>query len=138
MSRDAPSPAEVVKNVIDLVNAGDLDAAETFIAPDAVNHAAAPGAQPGTAAFRQGWEALRKAFPNWTFTIEHSITDGDVVSNRYLNRGTQDGEFAGRPATGRSCTALGLDMVRVRGGKVVEHWALLDLAAMGEQLGWDG
>jgi predicted ester cyclase len=32
---------------------------------------------------------------------------------------------------------VGLDMVRVRDGLVVEHWALLDQAAIAEQLGGD-
>jgi steroid delta-isomerase-like uncharacterized protein len=127
---------EVVHRVIELLNVGDLDGAERFIAPDAVNHAAPADAERGPAGFRPAWEELRTAFPDWTFRIDDSALDGDVVFNRYTNTGTQRGAFAGHPAKDRSFTALGLDMVKVRDGQVVEHWALLDLAAMASQLGW--
>ena len=136
MTEKTNAPAEVVRRVIDLLNTGDLDAAEKLIAPDAINHAAPPGGGAGPAAFRPAWEAVRAAFPDWLFMIDQSVTDGDLVCCRYTNTGTQQGEFGGYPATGKSFSALGLDMVRVRDGRVVEHWALLDLAAMGEQLGW--
>jgi steroid delta-isomerase-like uncharacterized protein len=127
-------PTEVVRRLIDALNAGDFDRAEKYIAPDAVNHAAPPGTKPGVTGFRSAWEALRSGFPDFRFTIEHSVESGDVVASRYRNRGTQKGEFMGLPATGRSFQALGLDMVRVRDGQVVEHWALFDLAQMRAQL----
>lgn len=134
MPEAIPTPSEVVHHIIELLNRGDLDGAERFMAPDAVNHAAPPDAERGPAGFRPAWEDLRAAFPDWTFRIEDSATEGDVVCNRYVNSGTQRGAFAGYRATGRSFTALGLDMVRVRDGRVLEHWALLDLAAMAETL----
>jgi predicted ester cyclase len=131
---DVLRPTDVVRRVIDALNAGDFDRAEKYIAPDAVNHAAPPGTKRGPAAFRPAWEALRASFSDFRFTIEHSVESGETVANRYMNRGTQTGEFTGRPATGRSFQALGLDMVRVRDGQVVEHWAILDLAQIQAQL----
>lgn len=63
-------------------------------------------------------------------TIEHNVASGDTSVNRYTLRGTHT-------ASGRRYEILGLDMVRVRNGKVVEHWALLDADAMRAQLGLD-
>ncbi len=57
-------------------------------------------------------------------TIEHNVAD------RYTLRATHT-------ASGRSYEIQGLDMIRVRNGKLVEHWALADLAAMHHQLGLD-
>jgi ketosteroid isomerase-like protein len=55
-----------------------------------------------------------------------------VVSlNRYTLRGTHT-------TSGRHYEILGLDMIRVRDGKIVEHWALLDSDAMRAQLGLHG
>ena len=48
--------------------------------------------------------------------------------NRYTSRGTHT-------ATGRTYEILTIDMVRVRNGQIVEHWALRDQAAMDLQLG---
>src|SRR5687768_17135602 len=123
------SPTQVVCRVIESLNAGDFDRAESFIAADAVNHAV-PDSSSGSAAFRQAWETLWSAFPDWQFDIEESVEAGDTVANRYTNRGTHQGEFMGKSATGRSVTVLGLDLVRVRDGQVVEHWALIDQTAL--------
>jgi SnoaL-like polyketide cyclase len=40
-----------------------------------------------------------------------------------LLRGTHTGDFFGQPPTGAPFEARGLDMVRVRDGQLVEHWA---------------
>jgi predicted ester cyclase len=135
MPEDPVSPSRVVEDIVRCLNEGDLDSAQAWIAPDAVNHAE-PGSLRGIAAFRGSWERLRAAFPDWQFHIDETVADGDLVASRYTNRGTHRGEFAGHEPTGRSFVAGGIDMVRVREGLVVEHWAFLDLAAMADQLGW--
>lgn len=129
------SPAKVAQLIIEALNAGDLDTAETYIAPEAVNHAAPAGTPPGVKAFRAGWEALRAAFPDFHFVIEQSVESGDMVCSRYTDLGTHKGDFAGLPASGRRMEVLGLDMIRVRDGLVVEHWTLLDVPALMQQLG---
>jgi ketosteroid isomerase-like protein len=53
---------------------------------------------------------------------------GDVSASRYTLRGTDI-------ASGRSYEVTGLDMIRVREGRLVEHWALLGSSAMRHQLG---
>lgn len=62
--------------------------------------------------------------------IEHNVEAGDTSVNRYTLRATHT-------ATGRSYEIQGLDMIRVRNGKLVEHWALADMTAMRRQLGLD-
>lgn len=139
MPQDAApeGPAAVCRRLIEAINAGDLDLAETFIAENAVNHIAPPGTEPGVKGFRSGWDALHGAFPDWQFVIESSVEQGDTVCSRYTNRGTQEGDFFGIPASGRRMEALGLDMVRVRDGQVIEHWAVMDMAAIQAQLAPD-
>lgn len=61
-------------------------------------------------------------------TIEQNVASGGVSTNRYTLRGTD-------VASGRSYEVTGLDMIRVRNGRIVEHWALLDSSAMRHQLG---
>jgi steroid delta-isomerase-like uncharacterized protein len=129
------SPATIAQLVIEALNAGDLDTAETYIADEAVNHAAPPGTPPGPKAFRAAWEMLRGAFPDFHFVIEESVEAGELVCSRYTDSGVQKGEFAGLPASGRRMEILGLDMIRVRDGLVVEHWSLLDVPALMQQLG---
>jgi predicted ester cyclase len=63
-----------------------------------------------------------------SMTIEHNVSSGDVSVNRYTFRCIST-------ASGRGCEVTGIDMVRVRDGQLVEHWALLDSTAMRNQLG---
>ena len=49
--------------------------------------------------------------------------------------GTHEGEFMGIAATGRRMEVPGMDLVRIRDGKAVEHWGVTDNLAMMQQLG---
>ena len=49
--------------------------------------------------------------------------------------GTQHGEFAGMPASGKAFSVTTIDVVRLANGKAVEHWGATDSARMMEQLG---
>lgn len=122
-------PAEVLRRLIEAFNAGDFDRAMSYIAPDAVNHGPPP--TDGLAAWRQSWIAMQTAFPDFHADIEQTVEEGDTVCHRYTLRGTNSG---GEAPTGRRFSALGLDMVRVRNGQIIEHWALADAAGMAEQL----
>lgn len=129
------SPLEVIHQCIEHLNTNELDEAAKLIAPGAINHAA-EGNETGPEVFLGAWKALKTAFPDWNFTIIEAVATENRVMCRYENRGTQHGEFAGHPATGKTFVSLGLDCVHVEDGLVMEHWALLDLADMGKQLGW--
>ena len=50
-------------------------------------------------------------------------------------RGTQTGEFMGMPPTGKSISVGVIDIFRIAGGKIVEHWGQMDSMGMMQQLG---
>ncbi|MGH3172016.1 MAG: ester cyclase, partial [Trebonia sp.] len=51
------------------------------------------------------------------------MEDGEWVARRFTIRGTHTGDFFGQPPTGQRFEVWGMDMVRVRDGQLVEHWA---------------
>jgi predicted ester cyclase len=116
----------VVLAVIDALNRGDLDAFVQLLAPDAVDHSPLPGQGPGPEGWRHKWETLYETFPDISFTIEESVAEGGTVGTRYTMRATRNG---------RRIEALAMDVIRVRGGKVVEHWGLFDQTALSAELG---
>lgn len=128
-------PAAVVRRVVAAFNAGDLEDGLALIAPDVVDHVAPPGLPPGRDGWRRKWLDMKAAFPDMRATIEQVVARDDMVSSRYTVHGTHSGEFLGARATGRTFAVLAIDMIRVRDGRVVEHWAVSDLAAMLTQLG---
>lgn len=126
---DLLEPAAVVDQLTRAYNAGDYDAGMALIAPDAVNHGPPPMASLDE--WRQNWIAARTMFPDLHAEAEQVVVQGDLVCRRLRVTGTATG---GKSPTGHRIDVVGLDMVRVVGGLVVEHWALLDDQGMVAQL----
>ena len=74
-------------------------------------------------------------FPGYTYEIHDQIAQGDLVANRVTWRGVHSGNLAGVPATGRSIELRGINMFRVKDGRVVEQWAELDMLGLLQQIG---
>jgi predicted ester cyclase len=123
------SAAEVHRRVVELVGVSRRGEALALIDPDVLDHrGGVSGDHRGLAAWEDKWEHMYDGLQDVSVTIEHNVASGDFSVNRYTLRGTH-------AASGRGYEVTGLDMVRVRDGKLAEHWALLDSAAMGHQLG---
>jgi predicted SnoaL-like aldol condensation-catalyzing enzyme len=118
-----PEAATVHRRIIELFTAGRRAEALTLIDPHAVDHrGGAAGDHEGVDAWQVKWENMADV----SLAVEQNVSEGPFSVNRYRIRGT-DAE------SGRSYEVVGIDMVRVEGGKIVEHWALLDSAAMRHQ-----
>ena len=67
---------------------------------------------------------------------EDVLASGDKVVARVRATGTHDGELIGMPATGKSVDAQLIDIMRFdEDGLVTEHWGVVDMLAMMQQLG---
>lgn len=117
-------------------NQGHLDGLSEIVADDLIEH------QVGAESGREGLEALiaglREPFPDLHLEIQATATDGDVVWARIRARGTNTGPMRGRPPTGRSMDITVIDVARVVGGRIVEHWGVADRLTMLTQLGVRG
>ncbi len=119
----------------EMFNQGNLAAVDKYIAADYVEHQMMPGQPAGTEGFKQMLTTLRTAFPDLHITIEDMLVDGDKVAVRSTLRGTQKGELMGTAPTGKSVTVTGIDILRMKDGKAVEHWGNEDDLGMMQQLG---
>jgi ketosteroid isomerase-like protein len=134
---DSPhhDPASVHRCLVDSyasVLAGDLEGPLALIAPDVVDHRGGLGGGDfrGIDAWRTKWELAGSAsspFTNVSVTVEANVANDEYSVNRYTSRGTD-------PTSGRGYEITSIDMVRVRDGQVIEHWALRDQAALEQQL----
>ncbi len=113
-------------------NPGAID---QFIAPNCVDHAAPPGFPKGLEGAKQMLGMYLGAFPDVAVTIEDMVAEGDKVVARFAIRGTHQGSFMGIAATGKRVAFSGIDIVRVSGGKIVEHWESFDQLGLMQQLG---
>ncbi|MFF9158225.1 ester cyclase [Streptomyces sp. NPDC014846] len=118
------------------VVAGDLDALDVIVAPNAVDHDPAPGQGPGPDGYEAMFGELRSAFPDLHVRVEHLMATDDELAFAYVITGTHLGPLMGRPATGRKVSYRGMQISRFDGdGKLVERWGGSDELGMLRQLG---
>jgi predicted ester cyclase len=117
---DVLGPAAVVSALGAARQLGDGSAALDLIAPESLDQ----GRLVTREDWRRKWELMSSASPDMAVTTEHTMEDGEWVAHRYTITGTQAGDLFGQPATGQRFEVVGLDMLRVRDGQVVEHWAV--------------
>ena len=80
-------------------------------------------------------KVLRAAFPDFRADIHWQLADGDRVTTYKTYHGTHKGEFFGIPPTGRRIQFETVDVMRVRNGKIAEHWGVANLFSLMQQLG---
>ena len=128
--------ALVRQMVEEIFNRGNTSLAAEFLAPDFVEREELP---PGIPSDREGvtqlTTMLRSAFPDFKATIDDIIAEGDKVVIRQTWTGTHKGEFMGVPPTDKSVSFGVIDIIRVAGGKFVEHWGQMDSMGLMQQLG---
>jgi steroid delta-isomerase-like uncharacterized protein len=127
--------AELVRAGFRAFNAGDADGCMALAAPDLIiNLAELPEPQHGREAWRQGFEMMRRAFPDLQAHIEDILAAQDKVAVRVRFRGTHSGEFLGIPATSRAVEYVSHEFYRIAGGLIAEEWICSDTATMLRQL----
>lgn len=79
--------------------------------------------------------AYKASSPDMKVSSKRILVDGDYVMNYYNVSGTNTGESMGMPPTGKSWSADGVDLLRIKDGKIAEHWGLFDNYSFMSQLG---
>ena len=125
---------EVFRRVIEEgFGRGNLDALNDCFTPTFEEH---QFGNPSTlAGFKKVITDLRRAIPDLKHTIEEMIAINDKIWVRMTVRGTHKGPFMGFAPTGKSFTITVLDICRIEGGKIVEHWGVPDRFALLHQFG---
>lgn len=104
--------------------------------PDLIEHQFGTSGQ-GADAIAQVKAAVRdvhRAVPDISFSIEDSVEAGDIIWVRVRGQGTATGPFFG-PPSGRPVDFTVIDIARITGGRIAEHWGVPDRFAMLAQTG---
>ncbi len=118
----------------EVANTGALDRLPEFLSPEYVAlHVGISGIE----GFREHALEFRRCYPDMVVTVEGQVAEGDIVATWWVMRGTHLGKFAGVPPTGKRITLRGVNVQRIRDGRIVEHWggstsleALLELGVV--------
>jgi predicted ester cyclase len=119
------------------VDTAKVDVVDDFLAAEFTDHNPPPFAGPATgpAGVRDAFNYALNAFSDFSHELLAQFADGDYVTSRILARGRHIGEFLGIPPTGKDVSMEGIAIHRVVDGKIVEHWAQIDVAGLLIQLG---
>ena len=84
---------------------------------------------------RQAAAMFRAGFPDWHSETGILVAEGDLVVEQFTASGTHQGEIFGVPPSGRTVSMPGINVWRLRDGRVVERWGRLDELGLLHQLG---
>jgi len=131
----------------EVFNKGNVALVDELIAPNMVHHFDFPTDAPvppefqfNREAFKQFVSQWRTTFPDFQYTIELQVAEGDLVVTRVTGRGTHTGEyrglsFKGIPPTGKQAAWTVTAIDRVADGKIVESWFNEDALGRLQQIG---
>lgn len=125
----------VVRQLVDDVQSGgDFAVFDGLMDPAFVDHTPSPGFPPTRDGARQLYQVFRTAFPDLQATIDFQTGEADLVTTRKTYTATQKGEFLGIAATGRRVEFDVIDVLRVRAGRITDHWGVMNIASLMQQL----
>jgi predicted ester cyclase len=132
----AEANKQVVRRFVDeYQTAADERTFAELLHPEVVDSSRPAGIAEGAEGVRQQFEAFRAAFPDFRAVIHDQIAEGDKVVTRKVFHGTHRGELMGIAPTGREVQIEVIDIVRLEGGQIVEHWNVVDRLGLLQQLG---
>ena len=125
----------VVRTLVEqVVNGRDDAQLDVVLSDDFVAHDTGPGMPAGKDGMRALLRAWRRAFPDWTDTIQDIVAQHDLVVIRVRATGTHLGPIAGIAPTGLAVAWDIIEIVRVRDGRITEQWGQSSFPAVLEQL----
>ena len=120
---------------IDANGSDDWSVLDEYIAEDFVAHnPPIPGVSLDRQGMKQAAEIFRVATPG-RHEISMQVAEGDLVVSHIVGRGIHAGELLGIPASNNEVQTEGIAIHRVRDGKIVEYWAVTDVARVLQQVG---
>ena len=120
---------------IDDNDSSDWSVIDEFVSDDFVAHTPPlPGVSLDRDGLKQAAEIFRVATPG-THDVTLQVAEGDLVTSYVTGRGVHAGELMGIPASNREIEMDGIVVHRVRNGKIVEYWAVMDVARVLGQIG---
>jgi hydroxyacylglutathione hydrolase len=127
----------VVREYFEALGRAERDAQQRYYAADAqanLHGILGPTGRAEVAAF---FADLFDAFPDWRFAVVETVAEGDGVAVRWRARGTfaGPGSFMGFEPNGARVDLEGVDLVRIRDGRIAVLDAYMNGADLARQLG---
>ncbi len=125
----------VVMRFINEVQIGkDLDVIDELFSPDLVNHPYSGDQHRAIGQFKDTLAGFFRAFPDLNVTVNEQIAEGDTVATLKTFSATHDGDFFGVPASGKQVEFRVMEFMKVKDGKITDHWGMIDRPTLMRQI----
>jgi predicted ester cyclase len=118
----------------EVINGRSVEQLAELAAPDV---SAEYGALRGLEAYRRHLETFLHVYPDLHATVDGQVAEGEIVVTWFTATGRHEGEWQGIKPTHGRLTLKGVNIQRIRDGRIVEHWggsnsleALLELGVV--------
>jgi predicted ester cyclase len=111
-----------------IMDSGNTDELDAYIAADAVDHQLDPNitTKTGLAGIKDVFTYYHKIFPDMKTTVHSVAVSGDTLFGYISSTGTTSEPFMGMSA-GQQQTMNMVDVVVFKGDKMAEHWGFMDM-----------
>jgi steroid delta-isomerase-like uncharacterized protein len=113
----------------------NLAAVDELFAPNFVDHSVPRGLPPGRDGVKMQFAMFFAAFPDLHVVIHDQVAEGDEVVTRKTFHGTHQGDLMGIPPSGRPIAFDVIDILRLKDGKITDHWNVVDQLGLMRQIG---
>jgi steroid delta-isomerase-like uncharacterized protein len=136
MASQTRAPEDVARSVFEVLSDHNLDGIRELVQPDAVDDFVPIGEFRGPDAIRGFFAEMFAAFPDFSITIDRTVSaDSTVVVEWHVSGTFTGGAFQGINATGRRVELRGVDVMEIADGKIRHDTIYYDGAAFARQVG---
>ena len=111
----------------------DLSRLDEYMRDDYIQHN--PDCPQGKAGFVQFFTEIFTAIPDFKYTLLKIVAEDDLVFIYCRTTGTHKGTWLGMPATGNHLDFNVVDIFRLEGGLIAEHWDVADTLTLFTTIG---
>jgi predicted ester cyclase len=115
-------------------DAGDLDAFDELLVPDAVIHAPRGLSTTSLDEEKEVWRQARAAMPDLLHDVQEVLVGRDIEMARVVVSGSMAATFAGIEGGGRSFRMDQAVIAHLRDGRIAEAWEIADVGLLEQQL----
>ena len=117
---------------------GRTELVDHLYTDDVVDHMPLPGQARGLAGLRDTVAAFHAGLPDLKITVHAILAEADRAVDVWTLEATHSGPLMGIAPTGRTVRFSGIDMVRIRDGRISDIWHVEELLQFVEQLRGNG
>ncbi len=134
-------PSDNVALILDWVervwNQKEPGAIARFLTEETIAYGMGPNGTQliGIEPFEQAHAVFCNAFPDLHITVGVTVSEGDKVASFLTCRATHNGDALGVAATGQAVVFNAMSIARIKDGKIIEGWNVLDLMSAYAQIG---